>query len=435
MRMRVSLCMIARNEASTLPRCLASVADLVDEIIVVDTGSNDNTGEVARQLGASVHEFTWVDDFAAARNESLRHATGEWIFWLDGDEYLDADNRAGLRGLLNGLDDENSAYLMRQRSRTRAPDGDAVFFQCRLFRNLPAIRWRYRVHEQIQPAVEKAGGIVRATAICIDHSGYDDEAVYRRKLERNIKLLLLEDRERPNDPFTLMNLGWAYKDMGQVAAALAYYRRGLVRCPQESSIASKLHALVVRGHLSLGQRQDALAECRTARVRFPDDVELSFLEAVLLSELGDLPGAEALFFAPARKPADGSARLRRQPRHARSHGAAQLADLHRAEGRVAEAETQWRTALSQRPDSVRSLFELGQLYLEQDRRVEAQSLIRQLEGLGALGGLAATLLQAEGLSHWRIRRGPASFGNGRRDLAEGARAAGLAQPAPGKIWR
>ena len=116
MRMRVSLCMIARNEALTLPRCLTSVAGLVDEIIVVDTGSSDNTRTVAQELGAQVHDFAWVDDFAAARNESLRHASGDWIFWLDGDEHLDADNRAKLRTLLDGLTDENAAYLMTQRS-------------------------------------------------------------------------------------------------------------------------------------------------------------------------------------------------------------------------------------------------------------------------------------------------------------------------------
>ena len=259
MRMRVSLCMIARNEAANLPRCLTSVADLVDEMIVVDTGSDDNTRAVASAFGARFHEFAWVDDFAAARNESVRHATSEWIFWLDGDEYLDADNRVRLRALLRGLGDENAAYLMRQRSLGGSADGDAVFFQCRLFRNVPAVRWRYRVHEQIQPAVEQSGGTVRATDVFIEHSGYDDPVVYRRKLDRNARLLALEDRERPNDPFTLMNLGWTCKNLGQLAAAMAYYQRGLAVCKAGMSIASKLHALLVRGHLALGQRDQGSA--------------------------------------------------------------------------------------------------------------------------------------------------------------------------------
>ena len=73
--------------------------------------------------------------------------------------------------------------------------------QCRLFRNSPAVRWEYRVHEQIQPAVERWGGTVRPTEIFIEHSGYEEAAVYVRKLKRNISLLFLEDQERPNDPF------------------------------------------------------------------------------------------------------------------------------------------------------------------------------------------------------------------------------------------
>ena len=120
MPMRVSLCMIARNEAATLSRSLGSVAGLADEIIVVDTGSDDDTRQIARELKAQVHEFPWIDDFAAARNESLRHATGEWILWLDGDEYVGAANRGQLRTLIDSLADENAAYLMTQRSSVAA---------------------------------------------------------------------------------------------------------------------------------------------------------------------------------------------------------------------------------------------------------------------------------------------------------------------------
>lgn len=395
MGMRVSLSMIVKNEARTLAVCLDSVADLVSEIVVVDTGSDDDTLAVARHFGAKVHPFAWVDDFAAARNESLRHATGEWILWLDGDESVDTDNRARLRALLDGLEDENAAYLMRQRSLRSSVDGDAVFSQCRLFRNLPSIRWRYRVHEQIQPAVEASGGMVRATEIFIEHTGYDDASIYRQKLHRNVRLLLLEDRERPNDPFTLMNLGWAYKDLGHVAAALGYYGRALERCKPGMSILTKLYALMVRGHLALGQRQQALAACRAGRNHTPDDVELSFLEAVLLSELGDLSAAEAGFVRLLEKPPADPQAFGANP-GMRGHMARHnLARVYRAQGRATEAEAQWRAALAERPDSVRSLFELGLLYLEQRRTDETEPLLQQLARLGPVGEIAATMLRAE----------------------------------------
>ena len=77
----ISLCMIVKNEEAILATCLRSVADLVNEIIVVDTGSRDQTKAIAARFGDRVHDFAWVNDFSAARNESLRHASGEWIVW------------------------------------------------------------------------------------------------------------------------------------------------------------------------------------------------------------------------------------------------------------------------------------------------------------------------------------------------------------------
>ena len=112
-RPRVSLCLIVKNEEHNLPACLGSAADLVDEVVVVDTGSTDGTKEVARKSGAKVHDFPWIDDFSAARNETLKHATGDWIFWMDADDRLDEDNRARLRALLAGLKDDNAAYSMK----------------------------------------------------------------------------------------------------------------------------------------------------------------------------------------------------------------------------------------------------------------------------------------------------------------------------------
>ena len=96
-RNTLSLCMIARDEASFLERCLASAAPHVDEIIVVDTGSTDGTVRVARAAGAEVSEFEWVDDFAEARNASLRAASGDWILLLDCDEVIAERDWSALR--------------------------------------------------------------------------------------------------------------------------------------------------------------------------------------------------------------------------------------------------------------------------------------------------------------------------------------------------
>src|SRR5262249_7777439 len=109
---RKSLTMIVKNEEKNLPDCLASVRDLFNELIVLDTGSTDRTREIAAQMGAKVFEFPWQDSFSAARNEAIRHATGEWIFWLDADDRLDEPNRPKLRRLFESLGNENAAFSM-----------------------------------------------------------------------------------------------------------------------------------------------------------------------------------------------------------------------------------------------------------------------------------------------------------------------------------
>lgn len=170
--------MIVKNEEENIGACLSCVPDLVQEVIVVDTGSTDRTREIAAGLGAKVFDFPWVDSFAAARNESLRHATGDWIFWMDADDRLDEENRGKLRTLFAGLRDENAAYVMKclclpdPVSRTTT-----VVDHLRLFRNHAELRWRYRVHEQILPAVRQVNGQVRWSDVVIQHTGYQDQSL------------------------------------------------------------------------------------------------------------------------------------------------------------------------------------------------------------------------------------------------------------------
>lgn len=89
----ISLCMIVRNEEKSLSRCLASVEGLIDEIIIVDTGSADRTKDIAAAFGAAIYDFTWIDDFSAARNFAFSKATRDYIFWLDADDYLKEEDQ------------------------------------------------------------------------------------------------------------------------------------------------------------------------------------------------------------------------------------------------------------------------------------------------------------------------------------------------------
>src|SRR5260370_18291327 len=207
--MTLSLCLIARNEEQNLAVCLQSTADLADETIVVDTGSSDDTRELAAKLGAQVFQFGWIDDFAAARNECLRHATGDWVFCLDADERVDETNRTKLKDLFAALKDEAAAYFMIGRS-LEADGSTNDEWRIRLFRRLPGLRWKYRAHEQILPALLDAGAEIRTTDIVIHHTGYQDTELCAAKIRRNLRLFEMENRGHPGDPFSLFNFGSRY---------------------------------------------------------------------------------------------------------------------------------------------------------------------------------------------------------------------------------
>ncbi len=164
--------------------------------------------------------------------------------------------------------------------------------QVRLFPRHPQIRWEYRIHEQILPAVRRRGGEVRWTDIIIEHVGYMNDNVRGEKLKRNIRLLRLDEAERPFDSFTLFNLGWTLLDLGEVEESLLRLHRSLERAAPDSSILRKIYVLLTQAYRQKQLLPRALEMCRQGRCRCPDDLELPFEEALLLRDMGDLAGAE-----------------------------------------------------------------------------------------------------------------------------------------------
>jgi glycosyltransferase involved in cell wall biosynthesis len=273
--------MIVKNEERHLPDCLASVRDLVDEVVVVDTGSADRTRAIAADFGAKVFDFAWVDSFAAARNESLRHATGDWVFWMDADDRLAAEDREKLRALFASLRHEPAAYVMKCRCVSDGPGGSVtVVDHVRLFRRDARLRWRYRVHEQILPALREAGADVRWSDVAVTHVGYADPVARGRKLERDLRLLRIEEAEQPDEPFTLFNLGSVVIEQGRHQEALPYLERSLARSHPRDSIVRKLYAQIAHCHHKAGRADEALRACAAGREHYPDDAELLFVEGL-----------------------------------------------------------------------------------------------------------------------------------------------------------
>jgi glycosyltransferase involved in cell wall biosynthesis len=339
---RRSLCMIVRNEEDNLGACLESAADLVDEIVVVDTGSTDRTRDIARRFGARVFDFPWVDNFAAARNESLRHATGDWIFWLDADDRIDAPSRRRLKRLFAKLGNENQVFMMTSVCLTES--GIALPMELtyiRLFRNHPEMRWKYRVHEDILAAARVLGARIVRTQIAIQHSGYQDAALRMRKRKRDLRLLQLDYADDPDDPLTLLKLGAAYFNLGRAAKALPILQRSLERTLPDDPIACKVYSAIVECYRLLSRKQEALATCTVGRARYPRDAGLLSQEGPLREAAGDVAGAESCYLqllrdrAPDHFSAVPAAALQYWTRY-------RLEALYAKQGRTADAEALWR---------------------------------------------------------------------------------------------
>lgn len=193
----LSVCMIVKDEEENLPRLLASLEGLADEVIVVDTGSKDDTVGIARRFGARVYHFPWCDDFSAARNESLKHATKDFILWLDGDDELKREEHRTIRAHLRKYPGAG-VYL-----HTFVEGEFQQALQLRIFPNHRNIRFEGRIHEQAISSLEAKGIPVHTCNAAVLHHGYETQGALREKLRRNRQILERELAERPGDLNTM----------------------------------------------------------------------------------------------------------------------------------------------------------------------------------------------------------------------------------------
>lgn len=187
---RISLCMIVKNEERVLARCLDSIADLMDEIIIVDTGSTDRTKEIARRYTEKIYDFPWIDDFSAARNFAFSKATREYIYTADADEVLDEENRRRFRCLKECLLPEID--LVQMEYGNQLSHGTVYNFdrelRPKLFKRLREFVWEGAVHEMVrlEPLIYDSDIVV--THLPEKPHGDRDLANFRGQVQRGIRL-------------------------------------------------------------------------------------------------------------------------------------------------------------------------------------------------------------------------------------------------------
>lgn len=384
--MNLSLCMIVKDEAESLPRCLASVAGTVDEIVLVDTGSTDGTPDIARQFGARVEHRAWTDDFAAARNESLALAQGRWILVLDADEELPTEMQPVLTGLL--CDESVEGYLVQVVNIVgddANPDTETGV-NLRLFRNRPGYRFSGRLHEQVAENILRVcpGARLVDSGLQIRHWGYLDRVVAARgKQGRNLALAKALVAAAPGDPFAHYNLAIELQRQQDYAGAVAEFAASYALHAPGTYWASKLVKSYVLALTALQRRREALALLEQSLLRYERFTDLYFLKGILLEAEGDHHAAAACFqtcldLGPAPVPPYSGVEAALGTYKA----SFALGQQYEALGRFDEAAAAFRQAFAGKPTWLEPIHRLGGVLIKQQGVAGACGELRQLLGVG-----------------------------------------------------
>ena len=323
----VSLCMITKNEENHLARCLYSVKPIVDEMIIVDTGSDDRTRDIATVFGARLFDCKWEDDFASARNVSLDHASGDWILVMDADEVISHLDYEYFNNLVKQNGTGPKAYRIITRNYTlrnntvgwTANDGRYLeeesgtgWFpseKVRLFPNLPDIQFEYPVHEMVEPTLKQAGVPIAECSMPVHHYGRLNEqrsaakgeayySIGRQKLDKmgdNIVALRelaiqagnLEKfdeaielwqrfvQRKPGAPEAFVNLSNAHWQLGRYDEALINAQKAVDLAPAMK----ESHFNCAISQLGLGQVKPAISTLEALLDRHPDYLAARFMLA------------------------------------------------------------------------------------------------------------------------------------------------------------
>ena len=188
--LKISACYIVKNEAKNLTKSIKSLKNQVNEIVVVDTGSTDNTIVVARKLGAKIYSFPWQDDFSKARNFALSKAKGDWLILLDADEYFTAKTAGNIRQVIRQAQQADGLLIQMVNYDVDKAEIQDYFYQLRIVRNQQGLHYEGKIHEELKLSEGKSMKFFRIPPEMLEiyHTGYAS-SVSRQKLERNLKLL------------------------------------------------------------------------------------------------------------------------------------------------------------------------------------------------------------------------------------------------------
>lgn len=242
--MDLSLCMIVKNEEASLPQVLESVQPVVDEMVILDTGSSDRTIDIAQEYGARVYHFQWCNDFCAARNQALQYVRGKWVLVLDADEVLTPEIVPEIQQAI-----KNDRYLVINLIRQEVGATQSPYsLVSRLFRHHPDIYFSRPYHSLVDDSVsqlvqrEPDWQVISLSTVGILHYGYQPGAIAALDKYTRAKTAMegfLADH--PNDAYLCSKLGALYVQIGQVEEGITLLKRGFTDSQVDAAVLFELH--------------------------------------------------------------------------------------------------------------------------------------------------------------------------------------------------
>jgi tetratricopeptide (TPR) repeat protein len=376
---RLSVAMVVRDAEDCLAATLDSVRNLADEIVVLDTGSQDSTLRMARQKATRVIEQRWTDDFSAARNALLKSVQGDWVLWLDAGETLSPETAEALRKFIDHEADDSRAYYLLIRTPAQGANiaGEQVA-RIRLHPNRAELAFAGRVRESLAGSLSEAGLQMQGLSLTIERGAREhDPAIKRRRAERNLALAQRQIEEEGKSARLLNCLGEAAQSLGNNEASMSCYREALsLSTPGSGDMLEAYYGVLTALEGDEASRDAQLQLCMKALETFP-------LDAQLLCAIGGyLQSKEQLDLASrAYQLAAEHGQLNLEiwhldglPEIAMSCYALALQLL----GRDDEAATLLQQQLEQNPEAARLRRQLLELHVRRGERDEALAVVNNM---------------------------------------------------------
>ena len=313
--------MITKNEEKYLGQCLDSVKELVDEIIILDSGSTDKTKEIAKKFKAKILDFKWNDDFSEARNESLKHATKDWILVLDADEIINKNDFAGIKNIISDAEGNIAGFSLEQRSYINnyfegALKNNSGFelakkypfyisnFLVRLFRNKLNLKFRHRVHELVEDSIEGKNLKCKKSGILIHHFGsLKDEKSISEKTEAYSRIILRQLEEEPENARYNYQAARMYVGRNDFSNALKYFEKTAKINPNYKLVFSEIAKI----YLQMSDKNHAVEYFKKSARQNPDNPSPANNLAVAYMSMGKFKQAKEILGEQLKKNPDNKA--------------------------------------------------------------------------------------------------------------------------------